>query len=55
MMVGDDPRYVLTAASPKHFFAYNLEGLGPNNETGLCTADKGTWNGAVDYPDGGIV
>jgi beta-glucosidase-like glycosyl hydrolase len=55
MMQGDDPRYVLIAASPKHFFAYNLEGLGPNNETGLCTADKGTWNGAVDYPDGGIV
>ena len=55
MMVGEDPRYVLTAASPKHFFAYNLEGLGPNNETGLCTADKGTWNGAVGYADGGVV
>ena len=55
MMTGEDPRYVLTAASPKHFFGYNLEGLGPNNETGLCTADKGTWNGAVGYPDGGTV
>ena len=30
-----------------------MEGLGPNNETGLCTADKGTWPGAAGYPDGG--
>jgi beta-glucosidase-like glycosyl hydrolase len=55
MMVGKDSRYVLTAASPKHFLAYNSEGLGPNNETGLCTADKGTWYGAVGYADGGVV
>jgi xylan 1,4-beta-xylosidase len=55
MMVGEDTRYILTAASPKHYFAYNLEGLGPNNETGLCTADKGTWYGAVGYTDGGVV
>ncbi len=55
MSFGEDNRYVLTAASPKHYLAYNLEGLGPNNETGLCTADKGTWYGAVDYADGGIV
>jgi beta-glucosidase-like glycosyl hydrolase len=50
---GDDVRYVKTAASPKHFFGYDTEGLGPNNETGLCTADKGTWPGATGYPDGG--
>ena len=55
MMGGEDSRYVLTAASPKHYLAYNLEGLGPNNETGLCTADKGTWQGAVGYADGGVV
>ena len=53
MQRGEDARYVLTAASPKHFLAYNLEGLGPNNETGLCTADRGTWPGAAAYPDGG--
>ena len=53
MQTGDDARFVKTAASPKHFFAYDLEGLGPNNETGLCTADKGTWPGASGYPDGG--
>jgi hypothetical protein len=55
MSFGEENRYVLTAASPKHYLAYNVEGLGPNNETGLCTADKGTWYGAVDYADGGIV
>lgn len=27
--------------------------MGPNNETGLCTADKGSWPGAEGYPDGG--
>ena len=53
MQGGEDSRYIKTAASPKHFLAYDLEGLGPNNETGLCTADKGTWPGAVPYPDGG--
>ena len=53
MQEGEDVRFVKTAASPKHFFGYDIEGLGPNNETGLCTADKGTWPGAVPYPDGG--
>ena len=53
MQTGEDTRYIKTVSSPKHFLAYNLEGLGPNNETGLCTADKGSWNGAVPYPDGG--
>lgn len=53
MQVGDDTRYVLTVSSPKHFLGYDLEGLGPNNETGLCTANKGTWPGAAPYPDGG--
>ena len=53
MTEGEDARYIKIASSPKHFLAYNSEGLGPNNETGLCTADKGTWPGAVPYPDGG--
>jgi beta-D-xylosidase 4 len=53
MMTGEDSRYILTASSPKHFLAYNLEGLGVNNQTGSCTATKGTYNGATGYPDGG--
>ena len=54
------PNRPLTLAFPPrtdtktiHGAGYNLEGAGPNNETGLCTADKGTWNGAVGYADGG--
>ena len=44
----------IAVASLYSFFPqYNLEGLGPNNETGLCTADQGTWPGAQPYPDGG--
>lgn len=53
MQEGDDARWAKTISSPKHFFGYDLEGLGPNNETGLCTAARGTWPGAVPYPDGG--
>ena len=53
MQVGEDARYFKTLSSPKHFLAYNLEGAGPNNETGLCTAAQGSYNGATPYADGG--
>jgi hypothetical protein len=53
MTRGEDARFILTAASPKHYLVYNLEGQGPANLSGTCEADQGTFHGAKPYPDGG--
>ena len=47
------PRHAPPVPPPHPLRSYDLEGLGPNNETGLCTADTGTWPGAHGYPNGG--